>query len=103
VGNNSYPESPLLLCENDARDMAAALGKIGYQVTLLIDAKKRRMLQEFREFVDRVPAGAKVVVHFSGHGCERRGENYLLPVDAVVSSDTGGCTVAHTHTAVTVV
>ena len=29
------------------------------------------------------------MVHYSGHGCEREGQNYLVPVDGVVDTAAG--------------
>jgi hypothetical protein len=91
VGNNAYPGAPLSLCENDAQDMGAALRKAGYAVTVVVNATKRRLQEGFRAFVEEAPDGATVVFHFSGHGCERGGENFLLPIDACINSNAGGC------------
>ena len=89
VGNNAYPTAPLTKCENDADDMSALLADKGFNVTALKNATHVEFDRKFKSFVRSLVEGSTVLVHFSGHGIERAGENYLLPVDADVSTDEG--------------
>jgi hypothetical protein len=92
VGNNAYPGSPLAKCVNDAKDMSDLLAGSGYNVTLLLNATKRDMRRKFDEFCESLSAGSMVVVYFAGHGLEREGRNFLMPIDGEARSTTGELT-----------
>ena len=50
IGNNAYKESPLINAVNDAEAMAAALSRVGFEVTILKDAPLRVMQETIVEF-----------------------------------------------------
>jgi hypothetical protein len=93
VGNNAYTHlEPLEQCVNDAHDMAHLLSRKGYGVTLLTNATKAQLRAGLARLVTALTPGAVVVVFFSGHGVERGGENYLVPVDGEPEAPgTCGC------------
>ena len=73
---------------NDAVDMAAALRRLGFDVTTLRDADRGALTEALRAFT-RESAGADVsLVFYAGHGLEMDGVNYLVPVDARLERDT---------------
>ena len=89
-GNNAYPApNTLQKCINDANAMATLLDENEYDVTLVKDAKGRHVKLVFEEFVAKLIDGCQVVVHYSGHGCEMGGVNYLVPVDGRATSSDG--------------
>jgi hypothetical protein len=82
VGNRSYPRFGLATPENDARDMATALGNVGFKVSMAIDLDPTRFKAAIRKFEDTLAGadGKKVaLVYFAGHGVQLQGRNYLLP------------------------
>ncbi len=82
VGNNAYQRmSGLDKCVNDARAVGALLERKGYSVTLLEDADVGTFRHTFSRFTASLCAGCSVVLHFSGHGCQAAGSNYLVFVD----------------------
>ena len=89
VGNGTYAAIGALPNPgNDAADMAAALGRLGFDVTTVRDADLAGMNESLRLFA-RESAGADVaVVFYAGHGLEVDGVNYLVPVDAQLERDT---------------
>ena len=89
VGNGTYAAIGALPNPgNDAADMAAALGRLGFDVTTVRDADLAGMNESLRLFA-RASAGADVaVVFYAGHGLEVDGVNYLVPVDARLERDT---------------
>ena len=89
VGNGAYAAIGALSNPgNDAADMAAALGRLGFDVTTVRDANLVGMNESLRLFA-RTSAGADVaVVFYAGHGLEVDGLNYLVPVDARLERDT---------------
>ena len=88
VGNSSYAHiGRLPNPENDAVDLAAALRRIGFEVTTELDADRVELTEALRAFTRR-SAGADVsLVFYAGHGLEMDGVNYLVPVDARLERD----------------
>ena len=88
MGNNKYTHfGPLATCENDARAMASELGKLGFMVTELLSQGKSDADAAIQNFTNMLPTSpCEVCVHFSGHGLEIDGENFLVPVDASSSA-----------------
>ena len=89
VGNSAYTAIGALPNPgNDATDVAAALGRLGFDVTTVRDADRVDMSEALRVFT-RESAGADVsLVFYAGHGLEMDGVNYLVPVDAQLERDT---------------
>ncbi|OHE65828.1 MAG: hypothetical protein A2001_11850 [Treponema sp. GWC1_61_84] len=80
IGNGAYPSTPLKNPPNDARDMAEALGRLGFKTTLILDADLARMNRAVRDFGnDLRDPDAVGLFYFSGHGLQIKGANYLIP------------------------
>ena len=94
ITNKAYPASIGAL-ENTHRDgerMAAALTALGFSVVHKRDLDKGAMLAEVSDYVDRLEkAGPEAVgfFYYAGHGAanSKRGDNYLIPVEAPIVSD----------------
>ena len=88
VGNSNYDYiGRLPNPDNDARDMAAALWRLGFEVTTEVNADRVELTAALRRFTRR-SAGADVsLVFYAGHGIEMDGVNYLVPVDARLERD----------------
>ena len=88
VGNSTYDHiGRLPNAENDAVDMAAALARLGFDVTTELDADRVSLTEALRAFTRR-SAGADVsLVFYAGHGIEMDGTNYVVPVDARLERD----------------
>jgi uncharacterized caspase-like protein len=87
IGNSDYPGAPLRNPVNDARDMAAALTKAGFQVTLRENIGLRGMAEAIRAFGDAMQPDGVAVFYFAGHGVQVKDRNYLLPVDADIQRE----------------
>ena len=81
IGNESYPESPLLNPVNDARAVSAALTDVGFSVTRVEDATRQEMALEIATFAGRVDDDDVALFYYAGHGIEVDRENYLIPTD----------------------
>lgn len=90
IGNSAYAHSQRLKNPiNDARDMAAALEKVGFTVILGTDLDKVSMDRQIRDFA-RALQGAQVGLFFyAGHGLQVGGFNYLVPIDAKLEDASG--------------
>ena len=80
MGNAAYEQSPLQNPGNDARDMAAALRRLGFEVTLVRDADLRTMREAIEAFSQQLRQGGVGLFYFAGHGVQVSGENYMLPL-----------------------
>jgi uncharacterized caspase-like protein len=89
IGNGAYPSGPLKNPVNDARDIAAALRNLGFEVILRENATLRQMEEGVDELWKRLRGGGAGLFFFAGHGLQVAGRNYLVPVDArlVVEQD----------------
>ena len=89
VGNGTYAHIGRLPNPgNDAADIAAALRRLGFDVTTVRDADRAGLTEALRVFT-RESAGADVsLVFYAGHGLEMDGVNYLVPVNARLERDT---------------
>ncbi len=89
IGNANYIGSDSLRNPaNDARAMADALRRLGFQVNAAIDLASGEMLSAVgtfcRELAEASAGGSTVsaILFYAGHGIQVDSENYLLPVDA---------------------
>ena len=88
IGNAEYKHASRLANPlNDAADIAAALGRLGFKVTRLDDAGYDAMRKGLRAFTRAAAASEIAMVFYAGHGIEVDGRNYLIPVDARLASD----------------
>jgi formylglycine-generating enzyme required for sulfatase activity len=89
IGNGAYGKVGKL--ENPTRDaaaMEALLRKAGFDtVELKRDLGRDAMRRTLRDFSDSVREADIALVFYAGHGIEVKGENYLIPVDAVLERD----------------
>ena len=88
IGNSDHEHvSRLANPANDASDIGAALGRLGFDVTRLENTSHqdmRRGLQDFK----RIASGAEMaVVFYAGHGIEVDKDNFLIPVDVRLRTD----------------
>ncbi|MCK6449510.1 MAG: caspase family protein, partial [Alphaproteobacteria bacterium] len=87
VGNANYADQKLRNPANDAKAMAASLRRLGFTVIERIDAGKKAMEDAALEFGEKLKAGGVGLFYYAGHGVQTRGRNYLVPVDAAITSE----------------
>jgi TPR repeat protein len=88
IGMGDYVSVPKLdNTLNDARAIAETLEGVGFTVTLALDTPLAPLMDLVDEFAFRAETAELALVYFAGHGVEVQGENFLIPVDAVVASN----------------
>ena len=87
IGNAAYRDQPLRNPVNDARAMARTLRELGFDVTEVLDADKRRMEAAVLEFGRKLSPQGVGLFFYAGHGLQVKGRNYLVPVDARIDSE----------------
>ena len=89
IGNGAYSTfGELPNPRNDAEDLGAAFGRLGFDVTTVLDAGRGGMHEVLQAFARRSVGADVAVVFYAGHGMEMDGVNYLVPVDARLERDT---------------
>lgn len=92
IGNSKYQNAPQLPNPaNDAQSMAQFLNSAGFEVIAATDLTQNDMIKVVQDFSAKIAArGSNTVamIYYAGHGVQLAGENYLVPVDAKVSTET---------------
>ncbi|PZR84313.1 MAG: hypothetical protein DLM68_13040 [Hyphomicrobiales bacterium] len=89
IGNGGYkvaralPNPPV-----DAKAVAAAFRRLGFEVIDGYDLTITQMRQKIAEFSSAISDSKAAVVYYAGHGVSVDEENYLLPVDLALKSPT---------------
>jgi uncharacterized caspase-like protein len=88
IGNGAYVEAPPLENPaNDARDVHAALVRLGFDSELVVDADRIGLERAIRRFGDRAVGAEAAMLFYAGHAVEVAGRNHLIPVSASIRSD----------------
>lgn len=73
---------------NDARAMDDMLSELGFDVTRVLDRGGERLRREVDDFLDDAEGADVAIVYYAGHAVEAGGQNYLVPIDADLSTPT---------------
>jgi TPR repeat protein len=88
IGMASYAHvEPLGNTLNDAGAIADTLERIGFDVTRAMDVGGEELRQAVADFAFRSETADLAVIYYAGHGVEVQGENFLIPIDANVTSN----------------
>lgn len=87
IGNGAYHDAPLTNPVNDARKMAAALKRLGFEVIVHENVGQKEMKRAIDKFGQALKGYDVGLFFYSGHGIQVNGENYLMPVDANPASE----------------
>ena len=91
IGNSNYTGiSKLNNPANDANDMAAALSDLGFTVEKLLNANLDQMESAAIRLKNSLSASGNSYgfLFYAGHGVQSNGENFLIPVDANIQSES---------------
>lgn len=90
IGNSAYKSVPRLSNPaNDATLVGGMFKKAGFDaVDVRLDLSVVEMRKALREFGSRTREADVAVIYYAGHGIELDGNNYLIPTDAVLETDT---------------
>lgn len=94
IGNNKYPSAALKNPVNDATAMAKTLQEMGFEVILRTDVNQRQLNRAITEFGEKLTRGSVGLFYYAGHGLQARGRNFLVPVDAEITSENAVSTEA---------
>ena len=90
IGNSNYQNAPQLENpDHDAQSMAQFLNSAGFEVVEATDLTQNDMIKVVQDFSAKVTAhgpNTVAMIYYAGHGVQLAGENYLVPIDAKVTS-----------------
>ena len=88
IGNELYESGAVLTTPaTDATEVAGALARDGFRVTLLANAGRAAIEKSIREFGDRLQDDNTVgLFYYAGQGAQAEGRNYLIPSDADIKA-----------------
>ena len=90
IGNSDYSKAQHLdNASGDARAVAKKLRQLGFEVMERHDQSRSGMRDSLRKFHSRLESAENAValLFYAGHGIQRHGENFLIPVDADISKE----------------
>jgi hypothetical protein len=91
IGNSSYENVTVLPNPaNDARDVSQFLNSAGFEVIQATNLEHDEIMQVMQDFSAKVAErgpNTVALVFYAGHGLQINGENYLVPVDAKITSE----------------
>jgi hypothetical protein len=87
IGNSSYQYVPELANpKNDAADVAAALKMHGFQIIDGFNLDKVALDRKIRDFAIALQGAEAGVFFYAGHGLQVSGQNYIVPIDAQLTT-----------------
>jgi hypothetical protein len=72
---------------NDAKDMAAALKRLGFDVEILLDPNRFALEAAIRRYGNRSTGAEASLFYYSGHALESASHNWLLPSTASLATE----------------
>ncbi|MEP4876931.1 MAG: caspase family protein [Tateyamaria sp.] len=89
IGNGDYEiVGKLRNPVSDARLISDVLSGVGFDVTALTDLTEDQMGEAIDSFVRLARDADVAAVYYAGHGLQKDGENYLMPIDAKLGSES---------------
>ncbi|MCT7374125.1 caspase family protein [Chelativorans salis] len=87
IGNSAYSAlTPLPNAVKDAHRVSDVLARANFEVTIGNDLDKAGLERTIRDFLRSLDDGDVALFYYSGHAVQVAGENFVLPVDASLSS-----------------
>ena len=85
VGNSHYSQAQYLPNPDaDARLVATAARRAGFEVTLLSDLSRAAFDEALRRFRTQADGAEVAMIYYAGHGIESGGKNWVVPTDAIL-------------------
>ncbi len=88
IGNGNYTSSTLSNPENDAKALEKSLKTLGFNVVKYENLTQKQLTQAIDDFGNKLKNFDVGLFFYAGHGIQSKGFNYLIPVDAVLKSES---------------
>lgn len=88
IGCSAYQfATPLVNPLNDANGMEAVLQSLNFEVFKYIDPSQKEIKIAIDEFGESIKGSDVGLFYYAGHGVQVKGLNYLIPIDANLTSE----------------
>jgi len=87
IGNSAYKDAPLKNPVNDAKDMAATLRRLGFDVIEKTNVSQKDINRAIAQFGEKLRADTVALFFYAGHGMQVKGKNYIIPIDAHITGE----------------
>lgn len=87
IGNSAYKDAPLRNPVNDARDMAATLRRLGFDVIEKTNVSQKDINRAIAQFGEKLRSDTVALFYYAGHGIQVKGKNYIIPIDAHITGE----------------
>jgi uncharacterized caspase-like protein len=81
VGAQRYPNAPLYNPARDVMQMAQKLTGMGFTVVTSVDDRGDVVASKLNRYFADLRPGDISLIYYSGHGFQRDGHNYIVPID----------------------
>ena len=90
IGHAEYPDlsAPLDVALRNARAVADQLENAGFEVTVGENLNKESLRQSLQGFYEKIEPGAIVVFLYSGYAIQAARQNFIIPLDANIWTET---------------
>ena len=88
IGNSNYARRALTNPVNDAESIEKTLKGIGFEVLRFENMGQKEMTRMIDDFGNRLKNYDIGLFFYAGHGLQSKGFNYLVPVDAVLTTES---------------
>jgi len=88
IGNSAYNFSPLRNPKSDAEAVSQSLRLLGFNVMYASDVDLRNMNVLIDKFYSKIDSSSVCMFYYAGHGVQVDGENFLVPIDANIISES---------------
>lgn len=87
IGQSSYAHvAPLPNTGQDARAIGKLTTDLGFETRNAPDRNAKALKREIERFIEDAEGADVAFIYYAGHGIEAAGENWLVPVDADLTS-----------------
>ncbi len=87
IGNADYKFAPLKNPVNDATDMASTLRKLRYTTTIALNQDPQQLRKSVKQFYASIKENNAIsLLYYAGHAIQAEAVNYLIPVNAGITS-----------------
>ncbi len=88
IGNQAYEHAGRLNNTiNDTALLAQSFAAMGFEVEVITDTDQNTLGEAIDRLAERYGSAEAVAVYFSGHGLQKDGRNFLVPVDAKITTE----------------
>lgn len=88
IGNSAYSTAGFLPnATSDARLMASSLEAMGFETEVILDADEAAFGRALDLLNEKSKTADVVALYYAGHGLQKDGRNFLVPVDAALESE----------------